>query len=105
MADPEDSAIGTCPGPRIFFLFEGPPTGRGEINVLRLIILLPSQISTVRERGKYFLARGPVRLSGAQGPNAGKDATGYRVQRGSGAVPLAEVQGQSPRRGPGDEKL
>jgi len=27
-------------GPRIFFLFEGPPTGCGEINFLKLILLL-----------------------------------------------------------------
>jgi len=27
-------------GPRIFFLFEGAPTGCGEINVLKLIVLL-----------------------------------------------------------------
>jgi len=36
-------------GPRIFFLFEWPPTGCGEIIFLKLIILLPSQSSTVRE--------------------------------------------------------
>jgi len=29
--------------------------------------------------GKYFLARGPVRLGGAQGPNAGKDGTALIV--------------------------
>jgi len=27
-------------GPRILFLFEGPPTGCGEINFLKLIVLL-----------------------------------------------------------------
>jgi len=32
-------------GPRIFFLFEVPPTGCGEINLFKLIILLPSQRS------------------------------------------------------------
>jgi len=35
--------------PGIFFLFEGPPTDCGEINLLKLIILLPSKRSTVRE--------------------------------------------------------
>ena len=32
--------LGTCPGPPDFFLFEGPPTGCGEINFLKLIIFL-----------------------------------------------------------------
>ena len=32
--------LGTCLGPRIFFLFQRPPTGCGEINFLKLIILL-----------------------------------------------------------------
>ena len=36
-------------GPRIFFLFEGPPTGCGEINFFKLIILLFSQRSTVKD--------------------------------------------------------
>jgi len=37
-------------GPRIFFLFEGPPTGCGEIKLLKVIILLPnSQRATVRK--------------------------------------------------------
>jgi len=63
--------LGTCPGPPHFFLFEGPPTGCGEINFKKLIILLPSQRSTVRETGKpgkYFLARGPVRLGVPRAP-------------------------------------
>jgi len=30
-------------GPRIFFLFEGPPIGCGEINFLKLIMLLSLQ--------------------------------------------------------------
>ena len=32
--------VPTAHGPRIFFLFEGPPTGCGERNYLKLIILL-----------------------------------------------------------------
>ena len=40
---PPMGTLGTCPGPPAFFLFEGPPTGCGEINFLKLIILLPSQ--------------------------------------------------------------
>jgi len=36
-------------GPWIFFLFEGPPTGCGEINLVKLNILLPLQTPTVRE--------------------------------------------------------
>jgi len=38
--------VSRAPG---FFLFEGPPTGCGEINFLKLTILLPSQRSPVRE--------------------------------------------------------
>jgi len=37
------------PRPPDFFLFGGPPTGCGEIIFLKLIIVLPSQRSTVRE--------------------------------------------------------
>jgi len=40
--------IGHVPRAPGFFLFERPPTGCGEI-FLKLIILLPSQRSTVRE--------------------------------------------------------
>ena len=36
-------------GPRIFFYFEGPPTGCGEINFFRLTILFPEDC-TVREK-------------------------------------------------------
>jgi len=35
--------------PGFFFFFEEPPTGCGEINFLKLIILLPLQRSAVRE--------------------------------------------------------
>jgi len=32
--------LGTCPGPPDFFLFQGPPTGCGEIIFFKLIILV-----------------------------------------------------------------
>jgi len=65
-------------GHRIFFLFEGPPTGCGELNFLKLIILLPSQRSTVRETRQILSSEGPRSAGGggAQGLNVGKDATG-----------------------------
>jgi len=58
-----------------FFLFEGPPTGCGEILFFKLIILLPSQRSTVRETRQILSSDGPRSAGGAQGPSAGKDAT------------------------------
>jgi len=64
-------------GPTIFFLSEGPPTDCGEINLLKLTnyLITLAKINCTEKPGKYFLARGPVRLGGAQGPSAGKDAT------------------------------
>jgi len=32
--------LGTCPGPQAFFLFEGPPTGCGEIIFKQIILWL-----------------------------------------------------------------
>ena len=87
--------------PRYFFLFEGPPTGCGEINFSKLIILLlmllydrtntssaclvnlhtvvhgyctGSVLLSLVLPGKYFLARGPVRLGVPRAPMQVKTA-------------------------------
>ena len=58
--------LGTCPEPRVFFLFEGPQLA--VVNFFKTI-LLPSQRLTVKRKlGKYFLARGPVRLGVPRAP-------------------------------------
>jgi len=41
--------------------------------MLLIFCLNLSKDQLQRKPGEYFLARGPVRLRGAQGPNAGKD--------------------------------
>jgi len=56
----------------IFVLFQGPPAGCGEINFFKLIILLPSQRSTVRETREILSSERPRSAGGAQDPNAGK---------------------------------
>jgi len=60
------------PAPDFFFLFEGPPTGCGEIIFLKLIILL---LMVLHDQGPRIFSEGPRWLEGAQGPNAGKDGT------------------------------
>jgi len=54
--------------PGFFFLFMGPPTGRGEISFFKLIILLPSQRSTVRETRYILSSEGPRSVGGCPGP-------------------------------------
>jgi len=78
---------GLVPRAPVFFLFEGPPTGCGEIN-----FLLPSQRSTVRENRQILSSEGPRSAGGAQGRNAGKDATG--LDRTGTRVPSRRASGK-----------
>jgi len=40
---------------------------------------------------KYFLARGPVQMGGAQGPSAGEDATGWVTVLGKLFTPIVPL--------------
>ena len=60
--------LGTCPEPRVFFFLRG-PNWLWWIFLKLSYFLLPSQRLTVKRKlGKYFLARGPVRLGVPRAP-------------------------------------
>ena len=78
--------LGMWPGPPdIFFFLSSPQLAVVKEFFLNYLITF-AKINCKGNPGKYFIARGSVRLGGgAQGPTAGKDATDVQPYPNSGS--------------------